>query len=116
MTRTPNGGQLLPDGLSVADLFANFLKKQIDAHAAGVGHAEPVGDATPFEATPTQPIDPALAWEDATAAAKLAGAQLALDAPPDWPSLASRQGSAVAVPLALGNFPQLVRDLHRLLA
>src|SRR4051794_21079016 len=101
MTRTTDGGRT--EGLSVTDLFANYLTKQIDAHAAGVGHAEVAGDATPFEATPIQPIDPALAWKDATAAAKLAGARLTFDAPPDWPSLVGRQGSAVALALSLGN-------------
>src|SRR5262249_49120227 len=110
MTRTTDSGR--PGGLSVPDLFAKYLKKQIDAHAAGLGHAESSGDAVPHEATPIQPIDPALAWKDATATAKLLGAQLTFDAPPDWPTLVGRQEPAVALAFALGNFPQLVRNLH----
>ena len=49
------------DPLSVSDLFARYLEQQIDAHSRGLGHAEPGEDATPFDATPVQPVDPRLA-------------------------------------------------------
>lgn len=98
------------DPLSVSDLFARYLEQQIDAHARGVGHAESGEDATPFDAVPVQPVDPRLAWADAVAAASLAS-----DVPPEWPSLVQVQEPAVAVAFCLGNYPQLVRDLHPLL-
>src|SRR3954451_14305639 len=104
-------------GLSVTDLFANYLQKQIDAHAAGLGQPEAVGDAVPHEAVPVQPVDPALAWKDAVAAARLlSGERVELEVPPEWPPLVARQEPAVALAFALGNFPQLVRNLHPLLS
>jgi tetratricopeptide (TPR) repeat protein len=104
-------------GLSVTDLFANYLQKQINAHAAGLGQPEPFGDAEPHEAVPVQPVDPALAWKDAVAAARLLiGDSVELDVPPEWPPLVARQEPAVALAFALGNFPQLVRNLHPLLS
>ena len=115
MTR-PNANDGRPAGLSVTDLFSNYLRKQIDAHAAGLGQPEAVGDAVPHEATPVQPVDPALAWKDATASAKLlSAAKAAFEVPPEWPPLVARQEPAVALAFALGNFPQLVRNLHALL-
>jgi hypothetical protein len=106
--------------LSVTELFAQHLQKQIDAHAAGLGHAEPVGDVLPHEAVPVQPVDPALAWKDAIACPKILlgrdAAQMSFDVPPEWPALVARQEPAVALAFALGNFPQLVRNLQPLLS
>lgn len=102
--------------LSVSDLFSQYLKKQIDAHSAGLGHAEPTGDAQPHEAVPVQPVDPALAWKDAVAGVRLSGKSKDFDVPPEWPALVARQEPAVALAFALGNFPQLVRNLHPLLS
>lgn len=98
------------DPLSVSDLFAKYLERQVEAHARGVGHAEPGEDATPFDAVPAQPVDPRLAWADAIAAAPFFS-----DAPPEWPALVQQQEPAVAVAFCLGNYPQLVRELRPLL-
>jgi hypothetical protein len=104
-------------GPTVTDLFTQYLQKQINAHAAGLGHAEPRGDAQPHEAVPVQPVDPALAWKDAlTCARLLSGSRATDDVPPEWPTLVARQEPTVALAFALGNFPQLVRNLHPLLS
>lgn len=99
------------DPLSVSDLFAKYLERQIEAHARGVGHADAGADATPFDAGPAQPIDPRLAWADAVAAASLTSV-----APPEWPAIVQQQEPAVAVAFCLGNYPQLVRELRPLLS
>src|SRR4051812_40417925 len=106
---TANEGR--PSVPSVSDLFASYLRKQIDAHAAGLGQAEDaLGDAVPHEAVPVQPVDPALAWNDSLACARLLSpAKAAFEVPPEWPPLVARQEPAVALAFALGNFPQLVR-------
>jgi tetratricopeptide (TPR) repeat protein len=102
--------------MSVTDLFTQYLQKQITAHAAGLGHAEPRGDALPFEAVPVQPVDPALAWKDALTCTRLLANNRAVEVPPEWPALVARQEPAIALAFALGNFPQLVRNLHPLLS
>src|SRR4051812_26930514 len=55
-----------PSAPSVTDLFARYLEQQIDAHAGGLGYPEPGDHATPFDVAPVQPVDPQLAWKDAT--------------------------------------------------
>jgi tetratricopeptide (TPR) repeat protein len=116
MTRT-NESAGRPAPPTVADLFAQFLTQQISAHAEGLGYAEPTGEAVPHEAVPVQPVDPQLAWKDAVVAAKLlhpaTGPKWSV--PPEWPTLVTQQEPAVALAFCLGNYPQLVRNLHLLL-
>jgi tetratricopeptide (TPR) repeat protein len=101
---------------SVADLLSRYLHEQIDAHARGLGYPEPGDEATPFEAAPVQPVDPRLAWNDAVLAARLLAPSAEASAvPPEWPALVAQQEPAVAVAFCLGNFPQLVRNVHPLL-
>jgi tetratricopeptide (TPR) repeat protein len=109
-------GRPTPPRLS--DLFARYLKDQAEAQARGLGYPEPAGEVEPFEAVPVQPVDPALAWVDALAAADLLapGAATQWQTPPDWPTLVAAQPPALALTFSLGNFPQLVRSLHPLLA
>jgi hypothetical protein len=102
---------------TLADLFRQFLQRQSAAHAEGLGYAEPGDAAVPHDAVPVQPVDPQLAWNDALAAAR----HFQPDArdwavPPDWPGLVGAQEPAVALAFCLGNFPQLVRNLHPLLS
>jgi hypothetical protein len=101
---------------SVADLFKQYLNRQAEAQAEGLGYPEPAEDAVPHEAVPVQPVDPALAWKDALACGRLLGPKASFEVPPDWPALVSGQDPAVALAFALGNFPQLVRNLHPLLS
>jgi tetratricopeptide (TPR) repeat protein len=103
--------------MSVGELFAQCLHRQIDAHSQGLGYSEPIGEAVPYDAVPVQPVDPLLAWNDAVAAAKLLMplASVKWTVPPEWPALVAQQEPAVALAFCLGNFPQLVRNLHPLL-
>jgi hypothetical protein len=98
-------------------LLSAYLHRQADAHALGLAAREPSGEVVPHEAGPVQPVDVRLAWEEAVTAAALLvpGEQLALKAPPFWSTLVAAQEASVAVPLCLGGFPQLVRDLRPLL-
>jgi tetratricopeptide (TPR) repeat protein len=116
MTRT-NEPASRPAPPSVADLFLHTLQRQVDAHASGLGYAEPAGDAYPHDAVPVQPVDPALAWQDALAAARIlsAAGETSWAAPPEWPALVAQQEPAAALAFCLGNYPQRVRDLHPLL-
>jgi tetratricopeptide (TPR) repeat protein len=102
----------------LAELFRRYLYERTEAHAEGLGHADPGAEVTPFEAVPVQPTDPKTAWDDAVAAGRLLcpAAPKAWKAPADWPALVASREPAAAVAFGLGNYPQLVRDLHPLLA
>jgi tetratricopeptide (TPR) repeat protein len=102
---------------SVGDLFSRYLQQQVDAHAAGLGYAEPAGDAVPHEIGAVQPVDPQLAFKDAVGVAAhfLPGRKPGWSVPSDWPALVNRLEPAVALSFSLGNFPQLVRNLYPLL-
>ena len=102
---------------ALAELFAEYLKGQTAAQAVGLGFAEPDGEVEPYESVPVQPVDPALAWTDALAVAgHFQTAKTNWTTPPDWPVLVAAQEPAVALTFSLGNFPQMVRNLHPLLA
>jgi len=104
-----------PGQPSVTDLFARYLERQVAAQAEGLGYPEPTDEALPYDATPVQPIDPQLAWKDALAVVTLLDGASNLKAPPDWAKLVNQQEPAVGVALALGNYPQLVRNIYPLL-
>jgi hypothetical protein len=100
----------------VADLFRRYLQGQTTAQAEGLGHPEPSGEVEPYDAVPVQPVDARLAWHEAIAAAThLAPSTKTWPVPPDWPALVAAQEPAVSLAFCVGNFPQMVRDLHPLL-
>ncbi|HEY7423905.1 MAG TPA: hypothetical protein VH682_06635 [Gemmataceae bacterium] len=104
---------------SLADLFTRYLRRQMTAHTEGLGFADPDGQVVPHEAVPVQPIDPRLAWEDALAVVPHFPAGRTAprwEVPPDWPTLATGQEPAISLAFCIGNFPQMVRNLHPLLA
>ncbi len=102
----------------LAQLLSGYLKRQADAHALGLATFDLPGEVVPYEAGPVQPIDPCLAWLEASAAARFFVANVPAQswkAPPAWPALVAGHEPTVALALCVGNFPQLVRDLHPLL-
>jgi hypothetical protein len=104
---------------SLTHLFSEYLNHQMAAQAEGLGLADEDGLAVPHEAVAVQPVDPRLAWADATAVAchfPAAAAPARWAVPPDWPTLVAGQEPAVALAFCLGNYPQLVRNLQPLLS
>jgi hypothetical protein len=103
---------------SLAKLLTHYLQQQAEAHAAGLSTADLGGEVQPFDAGPVQPIDPRPAWEEAVAAARCLcpGVETrAWQAPPQWPQLVAAHEPATGLALSMGNFPQLVRNLHLLM-
>jgi hypothetical protein len=101
---------------SLNDLLTRYLAKQADACA--VGAAACADEVTPYEAGPVQPIDPKLAWDEALAVFALAKAPVntrGWKAPPAWSQLVASHEPVVALAMAAGNFPQLVRNFHMIL-
>jgi hypothetical protein len=101
---------ILPAGLTVQALTERFLDEQARAHAEGLGLPETDGDAGPHDTVPVQPIDPRLAWADATAVLSLSA-----DAPGEWAEMVQKAEPAVSLAFALGNYPQQVRHVAALL-
>ncbi|HEY7153497.1 MAG TPA: hypothetical protein VH575_06025 [Gemmataceae bacterium] len=104
---------------SLTDLFARYLRRQMTAEAEGLGFADLDGQATPYEAAPVQPVDPRLAWRDGLAVVPhfpASQTELRWEVPPDWPVLVAAQEPAFSLAFCIGNFPQMVRNLHPLLS
>ena len=95
---------------SLEDLMVRFLANHSDAAATAVEFGE--GDVEPHEVATGFRVDPSAAWNDATSQINAATVPL----PPDWANLVNQPVSTFAVPMAIGNFPQKVRDLQPLLA
>jgi hypothetical protein len=111
----PYGVDLPP---SVAEMTARYLQRQVDAHAAGLGFRDVAGEVLPFEVLPVQPVDPRLAWDEATAVLSAFHRNDSIgtfQAPPDWSCFVASHEPAFALAFSAGNFPQLVRHLHPLL-
>jgi tetratricopeptide (TPR) repeat protein len=94
---------------SLQDLMVRFLANRSDAALAAVESGE--GEVEPHEVAAGFRVDPRAAWTDATNTLTAAAGSL----PPDWATLVNQPAAAFAVPMAAGNFPQRVRDLHPLL-
>lgn len=107
-----------PNDLS--ELFARYLQNQTIAQSQGLGFAESTDEMSPFEATPVQPIDPALAWNEAQGVlgyfpAAKEGSLSEDVVPEDWSTLVAGIEPAVDLAFCLGNYPQLVRHFYLLL-
>ena len=99
---------------TLESLMSRYLERQAEAQELGLD-AGAVGDVVPYDAGPVQPIDARTAWDEATVPLKLFGLSAKLKAPPGWVQLVARCEPQVAVAVGVGNFPQMVRDFHRLL-
>lgn len=98
------------------DLIVRFLAARSDAALAAVDSSE--GEVEPHEVAAGFRVDPRAAWTDAieanTPGASAPGTP-ATPLPSDWATLVNQPAAVFAVPMAAGNFPQRVRDLHPLL-
>jgi hypothetical protein len=95
-------------------LMAGYVRRQAEAAALGLGPGEGA-EVTPYEAGPVQPIDPKLAWDEGLASLEYFGLAAKLKAPTGWVNLVAQAEPQVAVAFCVGNYPQLVRDFHKLL-
>jgi tetratricopeptide (TPR) repeat protein len=94
---------------SLSDLMTRFL-------AAPASLADSAGDVVPHEVLTAFRVDARTAWVEAKEAVAFFGAGKAdLATPAEWPALVV-WAEAVAVPIAIGNYPQLARDVGKLIA
>jgi len=97
--------------------MARYLQRQAQARDLGLDTLDPT-EIVPFEAGPVQPVDAQLALDESAVALRLFGPDLVRQtpkAPAGWVALVAQSEPQVAVAFCVGNFPQLVRDFHRLL-
>ena len=100
---------------SIADLTAKVVAWGQDAEMLSAA-ADALGQVEPHEVTVGLRTDPRTAWTQAMEALggdaeKLKGLAL----PGEWGRLVVRQESVAALPFALGNYPQQVRELGSLI-
>ena len=103
---------------ALADLMAQYLRRQASAQDAGWAGGDIGAEVVPYEAVPVQPVDVRVAWEEALTALELADPEAdlsTLEVPPEWPSLVNGQEPVMGLAFCTGNFPQAVRNLHGLL-
>src|SRR6478672_5758733 len=100
---------------SLEDLMVRFLATRSDAASAAVETGE--GEVEPHEVAAGFRVDPRAAWNDATAILPKTHdtGSPSVPLPPDWATLVNQTVPVFAVPMAVGNFPQRVRDLQPLL-
>ena len=104
---------------ALAELFKQYLQRQVAARTEGLAFADAEGQVVPHEAVPVQPVDPRLAWDDALTVVRHFSAkptESRFDVPPDWSTLVASHEPAIALAFCIGNFPQLVRNLQPLLS
>lgn len=100
-------------------LMSRYLRGQAEVHAAGLTDVPATSEVQLYEAGPVQPIDAKLAWDEAVAVASFMVGRFSKPskwkALPSWPQLVAGREPAFDLAFCLGNFPQLVRNLHPLL-
>lgn len=107
MTRSPRQPRL-------ADLTAGFLNRAEDAEVLAAA-ADAFGEVEPHEVAIGFRAEPRTAWVAGLEAVTAFGqAAPAVAAPADWGTLVARHDAVAALPFALGNYPQRVRDLGTL--
>jgi hypothetical protein len=109
MSRTPATPPTL------AALTAGFLSRIEDAETLAAA-ADALGDVEPHEVSVGYRAEPRLAWQESLEVLAAFGVKVSpIPAPGDWGGLVARQDGLAALPFALANYPQRVRDLGTLL-
>lgn len=100
-----------PTQPTLSELLSSYLGRNAESPAVVVG------EVIPFESAPVHPVEPRVAWDGATLAAKYVPEcnPEQWKMPPQWSALVAGHEPVMALPLCLGNFAQLVRDVHGLL-
>jgi tetratricopeptide (TPR) repeat protein len=93
------------------ELFKQLLGERV--WAAGAGFlTERLAEVVPYEAVPPLAIDAGLAWAEALEAGNGFGlVASSLECPIGWADMVADTAPVAAVPMCLGNFPQMVRDV-----
>lgn len=105
---------MTPTPPTLAELMARFLQSRMaPAPAVPPALLDDGPEVVPHDASLVQAADPVLAWREAVRALDSLSERrsAALAAPPEWSLLVPTVPSYAGVPLAAGNFPQLVRTL-----
>ncbi len=107
--------QKKPPGL--ADALARYLDRQGELHAAGFTGTESDTEVVPYEAVPVQTSDARTAWAEALKALHCFKPQLdmkSVQIPEEWPDVVATLEPMFALPFAVGNYAQAVRNLNPL--
>ena len=101
---------------TLAALTAGFLSRTQDAETLTAA-ADALGDVQPHEVSVGYRAEPRLAWQESLEVlTDVRGKGVARSQPrADWGGLVARQDGLAALPFALANYPQRVRDLGTLL-
>jgi len=100
---------------TIADLTAGFLSRIEDAEVL-VAATDALGEVEPHEVAVGYRAEPRLAWQESLEVLAAFGRTAdPIPAPAEWGGLVVRQDGVAALPFALANYPQRVRDLGSLL-
>jgi tetratricopeptide (TPR) repeat protein len=100
---------------TIAALTAGFLSRTDDAETLAAAAAA-LGDVEPHEVSVGYRAEPRLAWQESHEVLAAFGRTASpIPAPGEWGGLVARQEGTAALPFALANYPQRVRDLGSLL-
>jgi hypothetical protein len=114
---SPQDKSKQPAQLPLAELARNYFQRQIAIATQDASMIEPSEEVVPFDASALPPLDAVRAWDEARAALAHFKMEPApkWQAPADWGALVASCESMAAVPLAIGNTPQFVRNVQPLL-
>lgn len=107
---------MTPQPPSPAELLTKFLARTSEDRTAGIAET-PASEVQPYEAAFAPLVEPRTAWEEAIAAPRLLvrdSANWKFSPPSQWTAFATSPEGKLAVAFAAGNFPQMVKDLPRL--
>lgn len=100
---------------SIAELTAGFLRRTEDAETLAAA-ADALGDVEPHEVSIGYRAEPRLAWQESLEVLSAFGLNIdPIPAPAEWGGLVARQDGLAALPFALANYPQRVRNLGTLI-
>src|SRR5690349_5991271 len=100
---------------TIAELTAGFLRRTEDAETLAAA-ADALGDVEPHEVAIGYRAEPRLAWQESMEVLAAFGLKAdSIPAPAEWGTLVARQEGLAALPFALANYPQRVRNLGNLI-
>jgi hypothetical protein len=98
------------------ELMSRYLVRQLAAASTGVEATQP-SEVESFDAVIAPTVDPRLAWDGAIEPLRYFAPYLKLPTkiPSGWAAIVNALPPAVFLPMAVGHFPQAVRDLNAVL-